>query len=265
MTELDAARASLRHRLGSGARYDDPAAPSHELAWARTGTAYFARKLNELSDADLLNPTSRLARERRRTVAEVSYHARALAQCLEWIRENQEPQYDPFAAIATDAAFAVTLQPAALRNLFQHSEVHLNVEWRDLTASGWAAAIRLPGGREMAARATAGSRALFIWLRTVDLGNGGTFRDFPPGLIDAILTHAAQNWRSGATYILSAVDRDTPVKLGDGPTALRVSGIAADLAGWVSGREARNLTPDRLSILHDLAEIGRVRQDHQKG
>jgi maleylpyruvate isomerase len=51
------ARALLRERQGAGARYDSPIAPARDLLWARRGTAYFARKLNELSDSELDAPS----------------------------------------------------------------------------------------------------------------------------------------------------------------------------------------------------------------
>lgn len=38
-------------------------------------------------------------------------------------------------------AFGATLPSHALRYLFQHSVVHLNVEWRDLSEAGWAASV----------------------------------------------------------------------------------------------------------------------------
>lgn len=230
MTALDDARSALRERLGVGARYDDPAAPAKELAWARTGTAYFARKLNELTDAELLAPTTVGDRSRRRVVAEVSYQARALAQYIEWARMRVDrPTSDPFSSISDDVALAVTLQAGALRNLFQHSEVHLNVEWRDLDAEGWSAVLRMPGGTQMPVRRTAWIRAFSIWLRAVDLGNGGSFDDFPADLIDAMLQDAAANWDGQESYQLRPSDRHLMIPLGQTCPVSQVVGTAADL------------------------------------
>ena len=55
---LEEARAALRELQGRGARYDAAAAPARELDWARRGTAYFARLLNNLSDEDLDAPSA---------------------------------------------------------------------------------------------------------------------------------------------------------------------------------------------------------------
>ena len=74
-----AAREALRARQGAGARYDAASAPAEDLLLARRGTAYFARKLGELSDAELDAPSLREDVRRRALIAQVGYHARALA------------------------------------------------------------------------------------------------------------------------------------------------------------------------------------------
>lgn len=237
MISLHDARSALRARLGSGARYDDAAAPAQELVWARLGTAYFARKLNELSNADLSEPDHGLGYERRRTVAEVSYEARALAQYVAWARQrSSNPEADPFATIEEDVSLAVTLPLDALRHLFAHSGIHLNVEWRDLDAAGWEASFPLRSGLRMVARDTPFVRARTIWLSAVDLHNGGAFDDFPPDFIDALLAREAKGWSSSRSYRLLSTDRANIIVLGDDTTAVPVTGTSANLARWLCGR-----------------------------
>jgi maleylpyruvate isomerase len=79
---LDKARAALRKRQGSGARYDASSAPARELDWARRGTAYFARLLNPLSDGDLDAPSAVQGFSRRHIVAHIGYHARVLSEIV---------------------------------------------------------------------------------------------------------------------------------------------------------------------------------------
>ena len=245
MSDLAAARAALRQRLGKGARHDDPAAPARELDWVRRGTAYFARKLNELPDAALALPALPAGLSRRHVIAGISHEARALARLAEWARTGQDvAKEDPFAAIAPAVELAVTLPAEALRHLFRHSEVHLNVEWRDLTARAWDAPVRLPGGRVVTARAMASRRARSIWLAAVDLDNGGTFADLPPDLIDALLADPA-GAGGHPRPVLSPDDR--PAGLHPDPAAggaATVSGSAADLARWITGRGIRGLAFD---------------------
>jgi maleylpyruvate isomerase len=201
VTSLGEARSALRVRLGNGARYDDPAAPAKHLAWARLGTAYFARKLNELTDSDLFEPENGVGLVRRRIIARVSYQARGLAQYLEWARQGSPREAtDPFANIGDDVMLAVTLPAGALRHLFQHSEIHLNVEWRDLDATAWEATFVLNNGRSMTARDTAWIRARTIWESAVDLQNGARLDDFPPELVDALPHDRTRDW-TGDTII----------------------------------------------------------------
>src|SRR5690606_37927968 len=93
-SELTAARATLRERQGSGARYDSPAAPARELEWARRGTAYFARVLSQTSDAELRRPSALPGWSKAALVAHVGYNARALTRLCEWARTGvRNPMY----------------------------------------------------------------------------------------------------------------------------------------------------------------------------
>lgn len=185
----DEARARLRERQGSGARYDSPAAPARDLLWARRGTAYFARKLNELPDSALDAPSRVPGWSRRHVVAHVGYHARGLARLAEAARNGmaEEVLAEPENQIE-DVEFGATLPAHALRYLFQHSEVHLNVEWRDLNETGWKASVRALNGELVPVARTPWLRAREIWLRALDLDNKGSSADFPADFADALRT-----------------------------------------------------------------------------
>ena len=43
-------------------------------------------------------------------------------------------------------------------------------------------------------RETAWLRARCLWLRAVDLDNGGSFLDFPPALVDRLIAESAAQW-----------------------------------------------------------------------
>ncbi|WP_339857155.1 maleylpyruvate isomerase N-terminal domain-containing protein [uncultured Nisaea sp.] len=149
---LEAERAALRARLGAGARYDSPAAPAEDLVLARRGTAYFARKLNELVDRDLDAPSLVPGWTRRHLVAHVGYHARALTRLADWGRTGVEtPMHASAAERDAEIDLGATLPAQALRHLFTHSAVHLNVVWRDLEDAQWDAVVRtLEGGAGVA-------------------------------------------------------------------------------------------------------------------
>jgi maleylpyruvate isomerase len=240
MDSLEEARAALRDRLGAGARWDAPEAPAETLGWARTGTAYFARLLNGISEADLEGPSLVPSWTRRHVVAQVGYQARALTRLTEWAASGvRTPMYASEHQRREEIEDGATLPDRALRGLVRHSAVHLDVEWRDLSGSAWDAVVALPDGIEITARDTPWIRAREIWLRSVDLNSGGSFLDFPPGLLDRLLVEAAVGWRGPAPVLIPA-DRPAPVVIG-GSGGAQVRGSAADLARWITGRGARRL------------------------
>jgi len=180
LTETDrSAREALRARQGAGARYDAPNAPAGDLLLARRGAAFFARKLNELSDADFDGPSLRGGWSRRHLIADVSYRARAMAIALKSLREDltdEEAEWRP------DVALAATLPVRALRYLYEHSDVHLNVEFRDLSDEGWDGEVRIGEGAPVAVNTLPLLRAREIWRAAVDLGNGARMADLPTSL-----------------------------------------------------------------------------------
>ena len=240
MSALEQARAALRVRQGGGARYDDPAAPADTLGWARLGTAYFARLLNNLSDQEL-DAASRVAGwSRRHVVAQVGYQARALTRLTQWAATGKpEPMYASASARMTEIENGATLPARALRGLFRHAAVHLDVEWRDLPARAWDARLVLPDDRLITARETGWIRAREIWVRSVDLGSDGSFLHMPPALLDRLLAEAMIRW-SGPPLTLRPIDRAQSFVAGADGVA--VSGKAGDLAAWLTGRGARRLT-----------------------
>lgn len=174
------ARDALRARQGKGARYDAPAAPHGDLLLTRRGAAYFARKLGELTDDDLSAPSLRDGWTRRHLIADVGYRARAMALLMEAVRTGApQPAYPSDAARQAEIDLGATLPARALRGLVFHATIHLDVEWRDLTDSGWDTTITLPDGTPITARDTPHLRAQEIWQSAVELGNGGRVADIP--------------------------------------------------------------------------------------
>lgn len=186
-TSLEAARADLRRRQGLGARYDAATAPARELDWARRGAAYFARKLNELGDADLKAPSRVEGWSRRQVIACTAYHARMLTRATETVRTGVTvPLYAEPKQREEEIEDGSTLPAGALRHLVAHADVHLNVEWRDLESSQWDAL--LPYRAPTTARETPWIRAKQVWIRALDLSNGADPRDFPRDFLTALLT-----------------------------------------------------------------------------
>jgi maleylpyruvate isomerase len=175
-------------------RTTDPAIVA-DLLLARRGTAYFLRKLKELPDDALAAPSLLPGWTRAHVVAHVGYNARALSRLVTWAATGVEtPMYASPAARAHEIEFGATLTPSALRNLAEHSAVHLNVEWRDLPPERWAATVRTAQGREVPAAETAWMRAREVWLHAVDLANGGRFEDLPADFLGRLLADVTGAW-----------------------------------------------------------------------
>lgn len=178
-----AAQEELRRRQGKGARYDAPSAPADDLLLARRGTAYFARLLTGLPDDDLAAPSARPGHSRAHIVAEIGYDARHQALALEAMARGDK--YVPVADgedMLPEIELAATLPARALRFLFRHSEVHLNVCWRDLTGDQWDRPVTLVDGTVCTARDLPGIRAWRLWHSAIDLNAGGQVSDLPEPL-----------------------------------------------------------------------------------
>lgn len=178
VADLDAARTALRERQGAGARYDAESAPHEDLLMARRGAAFFARKLGELADADFALPARRDGWSRALVVTDVSYRARVMAIALKGLREgltDEEAEWRP------DLDLAATLPVRALRTLYEHSDVHLNVEFRDLSDAHWQGTVDL-SGHCVPVRTLPRLRAQAVWQGAVALGNGAREADLPAAL-----------------------------------------------------------------------------------
>ena len=223
---------------------DDPELAA-SLVLARRGTAYFARKLAELPDTELDGPSLLPGWSRRHVIAHVGYNARALTRLLEWAATGVEsPMYASPEQRSQEIDYGATLSPVALRHLVAHSSVHLNVEWRDLPADAWSAQVRTAQGRIVPVSETAWMRTREVWIHAVDLNNGASFHDFPPELLDALITDVTNNWRRRDTppqLKLAPNDRAAAVSVSDEPT-VTLTGTAADLTRWITGRGDKHIT-----------------------
>ena len=226
-------RAELRARQGLGARYDAEQAPKDRLLWARRGTAYLARKLNELSDDELDEPGLDGV-SRRTVIARIAYQARALAQVIADIRTGTagQAQAQTFDDELVDAE---TLPAHALRYLFAHSEIHLNVEWRDLPDAGWESPVKASPGWVVTPPDTVLLRARDVWCGALALGNGARLQDVPLDLMSALAVQAGQYWRAKGLASELCLDPEQGASLRPGHPGTALSLSRTNLARWLLG------------------------------
>lgn len=170
---------ALRARLGVGARHDAPGAPSDGLRLARHGMAFFARHLNGLSDRDLGQPSRVPGWQRAHVVAHVSLAARTQALALAALRG--QPPEDDF-GWPPDVDLTASLPTRALRHLYEHAHVHINVEWRDLTTAQWDQPATLESGETANARDLPMRHAALLWWGAVALNTDAAATEIPRGL-----------------------------------------------------------------------------------
>ncbi len=213
---------------------------SERLLIARRGTAYFAQRLAELSDNDFGGDTLLPGWSRRHVVAHVGYNAAALCRLMDWAVTGVEtPMYESVEQRGREISEGATLDPAALRNLFDHTVARLDEKWRHHPASAWSAQVRTAQGRLVPASETAWMRTREVWIHAVDLANGGRFADFPAVVLNSLLADIVGMWRQknlGDGLVL-AIDGCPPIAVQeDSPTSTTVSGTLAGIARWAAGR-----------------------------
>lgn len=218
---------------------------------ARRGTAFFARKLNELSDADLDGASLLPGWTRRHVVAHIGYNARAIARLVEWAATGVEtPMYASTAIRNQEIDFGATLSPIALRNLFDHSAVHLSVEWRDLPDTAWKHQVRTIQGRQVPAYETIWMRSREVWVHAVDLDNGATFDQIPTNILERLLTDITTAWKNRGddrNLLLKIIDAPTVSELGDldssDPNV--ITGTLPAVTAFACGRNNQNVTSSK--------------------
>jgi maleylpyruvate isomerase len=232
------------------ARHDQTTDPElrQALLQARRGTAFFARKLNELTDAELDGPSLLPGWTRRHVTAHIGYNARAIARLIEWATTGVEtPMYASTDVRDHEISFGATLSPIALRNLFDHSAVHLNVEWRDLPAQAWHHTVKTIQGREVPATETVWMRSREVWTHAVDLDNGATFADIPAPVLERLLTDITGAWKTRGTdtgLIIKITGTRTGLTFGDTATQnpALITGTLPGVVQWATGRGTHGVT-----------------------
>lgn len=207
-----------------------------DLLTVRRGTAYFARQLSRISDADLDAPSLLTDWSRRHVVAHVGYNARALTRLVRWANTGVEtPMYSSPQARGQEIERGASLPGRALRHLVEHAAISLDVEWRDTPPHAWARRVRTAQGREVPLAETVWMRIREVWLHAIDLDNGARMSEVPDDVLRRLLDDITGFWvRNGVATDLRLEALPRGGSWGAGPTPVR--GTLAELATWASGR-----------------------------
>ena len=219
-----------------------------QLLLVRRGTAFWSRKVNELTDDELDGPSLLPGWSRRHVIAHVGYNARALTRLVQWANTGVEtPMYSSPQARNQEIAYGATLPARALRHLNDHASVSLNVEWRDTPEAAWGHEVRTAQGRTVPATETVWMRNREIWIHAVDLDNGARFSDVPAEVLTRLLGDITRAWATKDTdpgLRIQISDAPEPGELGAGAgqdAGILVRGDLAAVAQWASGRGGTRL------------------------
>jgi maleylpyruvate isomerase len=221
-------------------------ARERHLAWMREGTAAFTARLTDLTDADFDAPSRLPDWTRRHVVAHVGYNARGLMRLLHWARTGEEtPMYASGEAREAEIEDGARLSPTELRELALATATELEVAFDSLSDEQWGAEVVARHGQAVRATAIPWLRCREIWIHTVDLAAGTEFADFPPEVVDALLTDltgARQRNEQEPALLLAPEDRQRTwtIELADQPTAT-ITGPAASMAAWLTGRDHQDI------------------------
>jgi maleylpyruvate isomerase len=217
------------------------------LLLARRGTAFFGHQLTELPDAAFAEPSLLPGWTRAHVIAHVGYNARAITRLIEWANTGVEtPMYESTEARNEEIEHGATLPPIALRDLYEHSAIHLNEEWQDTPPDAWSHEVRTAQGRLVPASETVWMRTREVWVHAVDLGNGAGFADIPEPVLSRLLDDVTSAWKtrgSDADLVLrvdgtGGADPGTRREYGDldsaDPTV--ISGSLPQITAWATGR-----------------------------
>ncbi|MFI6902664.1 maleylpyruvate isomerase family mycothiol-dependent enzyme [Nonomuraea sp. NPDC050394] len=220
-----------------------------EFGWMEAGGQYFARKVDAAVEAGLDGASQLPGWRRRHVVAHVACNARALSRLVHWARTGEERAMYP-SREARDAEIEETARIPApeLAALSADCDRELREDLAGLSDLQWNTKVRTAQGKIVPASDVPWMRARELWIHAVDLGAGGSFDDFPDGMVDALLsdvTTAMENRPQGPALLLVPLDRARTWRVhpggrpDEGDLVERVAlvrGSAARLAAWLTGR-----------------------------
>lgn len=177
-------------------------------------------------------------------VAHLALNAEGLAGALRGLTEGRSvPMYASQEARDGDIATLGTAEPEAIRSRLLGGVTDFADAVAAVPAEAWGVEIdRTPGQRAFKARAVPGMRHREVEIHHADLGLGYTCADWPASFAVRLIESMAKRFPD-EPLTLHATDVDRSWRLGEGgPT---VSGAAADIAWWLTGRgDGSALTAD---------------------
>jgi maleylpyruvate isomerase len=215
------------------------------VPWMREGTARLLAVVDKLGDEDLRGPSTLPGWSRAHVIGHLARNAEALVRLATWAQTGVEtPMYADREQRAAEIERSAALPADTLRTQLADTAAALDSALTRLPAARWEAEVHSALGRAIPAAELPWMRIREVWLHAVDLNTDARMDDLPAEVVDLLLddvTTALSARDDCPALQLTPTNRDRTWLLG-GPATGTVSGTAADLAGWLTGRIT---APDR--------------------
>ncbi|TQM83830.1 maleylpyruvate isomerase [Saccharothrix saharensis] len=183
---------------------------------------------------------------RAHVVTHLARNADALVNLLTWAKTGVEhPMYPSMADRDADIAEGAGRLPQLLRADLDAACQRFAAFARDLPPSAWEAEVAHPKAGPFLAHRVPWLRLREVWFHLVDLDGGVGFDDLPPELLEHFLEDAVGQFADRPDVPdarVAAVFPDGRQRswglTADSATSPAVSGAAADVLGWLTGRHS---------------------------
>ena len=225
----------------------EPTGSPSELELLQDATQRLVRCVDGMPGEAWAGPSLLPGWTRAHVVAHLALNGEALAGVLAGIVQGEPvPMYESQARRDADIEeLATGATPGELRDRLLAATTDFADAVASVPEDAWDAVVeRVPGGsRTFPASTAIGMRLREVEIHLVDLAAGPTRADWSPAFAALVLDAAGARGSAREPFRAHATDLDRTWEYGEGgPT---VSGTAADLAWWVTGRgEGEGLTTD---------------------
>lgn len=189
-----------------------------------------------LPDAEWSGDTYCAGWSRAHVIAHLALNAEGLAGVLEGLRDGApRPMYASSEGRDADIEELAGVEPAVIRARLRDAAERLSMAWSG-AAVGDARFERTPGGPTIRAAAIGFMRLREVEIHHADLQAGYSWNEWPTATVEDFLDNSAQQY-AGPGFHAVATDGAGRWTFGEpGPEAATVSGPAASLAWWATGR-----------------------------
>ncbi len=213
--------------------------------WMQGGEIFLAAQLAALARSSVSAPSLLPGWTRAHVISHLAGNAHGLLNLLAWARTGVETPMYPSPQARRDAIDqGARLPAAALLGETGASSAALTAAVAQLPEPAWRNTVRSALGRAIPASEVPWMRSREVWIHSVDLDAGAWFDAFPAALVDRLLAEVAGLLGARAecpAVTLAPDDRARAWFLGPAQSPVTVSGPAADLLGWATGRSRRGL------------------------